>query len=150
MIPELLDSLSTLKVLPTGQFKNGYSFVLSAGERRAYTANCVIRNKNWRRKDKNGLLKINNQDAEKLALKNDSEVIVETESGSAIVSVEITDKIQSGHISLPNGLGMDNKDEDGAVSRLGVALNELTDSKHRDPFAGTPQHKFIPAKITRL
>ena len=41
---------------------------------------------------------------------------------------------------------MDNKDENGAISRLGVALNELTDSKHRDPFAGTPQHKFIPAK----
>ena len=71
LIPELLDSLSTLKMLPTGHFKNGYNFVLSAGERRAYTANCVIRNKNWRRKDKNGLLKINNQDAEKLALKND-------------------------------------------------------------------------------
>ena len=65
--------------------------------------------------------------------------------------LEITDKIQSGHISLfPNGLGMDNKDENGAISRLGVALNELTNSKHRDPFAGTPQHKFIPAKITPL
>ena len=150
LIPELLDSLSTLKVLPAGRFKAGYNFVLSAGERRAYTANCVIRNKNWRRKDKNGLLKINNQDAEKLALKNDSKVIIETESGSAIISVEITDKIQSGHVSLPNGLGMDNKDEDGAISRLGVALNELTNSKHRDFLAGTPQHKFIPAKITPL
>ena len=150
LIPELLDSLSTLKVLPTGHFKNGYNFVLSAGERRAYTANCVIRNKNWRRKDKNGLLKINNKDAEKLALENDSKVMIETESGSAIISIEITDKIQSGHVSLPNGLGMDNKDEDGAGSRLGVALNELTNSKHRDPFAGTPQHKFIPAKITPL
>ena len=91
-----------------------------------------------------------NEEYQKLALKNDSKVIIETESGSAIISVEITDKIQSGHVSLPNGLGMDNKDEDGAISRLGVALNELTNSKHRDFLAGTPQHKFIPAKITPL
>ena len=148
LIPELLDSLSSLKTLPADDSKNEYNFILSAGERRAYTANCVIRNKNWRKKDKDGLLKINDQDAEKLALKKGSKVMLKTESGSAIISVEITNKIQSGHVSLPNGLGMDNKDEDGEISRLGVALNELTSSKHRDFFAGTPQHKFIPVKVT--
>ena len=39
---------------------------------------------------------------------------------------------------------MDNKDEDGAVSRLGVALNELTNSKHQDPCGTTTE--IYPAK----
>ena len=150
LIPELLESLSKLKIGPDQNFPEGYNFILSAGERRAYTANCVIRNKNWRKKDKYGLLKMNDEDAKKLELENGSKVIIKTESGEAIIPIEITDKIQSGHVSLPNGLGMDNKDENGLTSRLGIALNELTNSKHRDFFAGTPQHKFIPTKITPI
>ena len=53
-----------------------------------------------------------------------------------------------GHISLPNGQGMDTRDEAGEVERKGTATNELTGSGHRDFFAGTPWHKYIPANIT--
>ena len=99
LIPELLESLSKLKIGPDQNFPKGYNFILSA-ERRAYTANCVIRNKNWRKKDKYGLLKMNDEDAKKLELENGSKVIIKTESGEAIIPIEITDKIQSGHVSL--------------------------------------------------
>jgi anaerobic selenocysteine-containing dehydrogenase len=36
----------------------------------------------------------------------------------------------------------------GAV--VGVAPNELTSSDHRDPIAGTPYHKHVPARLEPL
>jgi len=42
-----------------------------------------------------------------LVLKNDSKVVIEMESGSVLIFIEITDKIQSKHILLPNGLSVD-------------------------------------------
>ena len=57
-------------------------------------------------------------------------------------------RMMDGHISLPNGQGMDTKDEDGQIERQGTATNELTGSGHRDFFAGTPWHKHIPANVT--
>ena len=37
--------------------------------------------------------------------------------------------------------------EDGGTERVGVALNALTDLTWRDPIAGTPWHKHVPARI---
>ena len=55
-----------------------------------------------------------------------------------------------GHVSLPNGQGIDYRRADGTVERRGVAVNELTNVRDRDPFAGTPWHKHVPVKIERL
>jgi hypothetical protein len=52
--------------------------------------------------------------------------------------------MRAGHISLPNGLGMAHTPGDELV---GVAPNELTSSDHRDPIAGTPYHKHVPARL---
>ena len=54
--------------------------------------------------------------------------------------------MQPGHISLPNGLGLDYPGEDGVVA-AGVAPNELTASEDRDWLAGTPWHKHVPARL---
>ena len=32
----------------------------------------------------------------------------------------------------------------------GIAPNELTSSNWRDPFAGTPWHKHVPARVEAL
>ena len=55
--------------------------------------------------------------------------------------------MQRGHVSLPNGLGVDYPDGD---RRAGVAPNELTASGDRDPFVGTPWHKNVAARVERL
>jgi len=60
--------------------------------------------------------------------------------------VEVYEGMQPGHISLPNGLGLD-QDEAGGLHRTGVAPNELTDNRLRDPIAGTPWHKSVPARL---
>lgn len=54
--------------------------------------------------------------------------------------------MRAGHISLPNGLGV-TEHPDAVV--VGVSPNELTTSDHRDPVAGTPYHKYVPARLAR-
>ena len=58
--------------------------------------------------------------------------------------------MQPGHISLPNGQGLDYTGRDGRMQRRGVPPNELTDSFQRDFLAGTPWHKFVPARLSRV
>ena len=64
--------------------------------------------------------------------------------------IEVTDELQPGHVSLPNGHGLDYTRADGTLDRRGVPLNELTNTTDRDPFAGTPWHKYVPVHLERL
>ncbi len=145
VIPELLDELATLSHEPpiaTDEFP----FVLSAGERRSFTANTIIRDGGWRKRDPEGALRVSPADAERLGLVTGGTVKVVTSRGEAQVSVEVYEGMQAGHVSLPNGLGLD-EEHDGGVRRVGVAPNELTDASLRDPIAGTPWHKSVPARL---
>ena len=58
--------------------------------------------------------------------------------------------MQVGHVSLPNGTGLDYTDADGQEIRRELAPNEFTDASRRDFLAGTPWHKHIPARIELL
>ena len=124
-----------------------FPFLLSAGERRSFTANTIIRNPEWRRKDPEGALYINPDDAARLNLGEGSTARISTRAGCADVRVELNDRMQRGHVSLPNGLGLDYPDSAGAVAVTGVAPNELTWSELRDEYVGTPWHKSVPARI---
>jgi anaerobic selenocysteine-containing dehydrogenase len=120
---------------------------LSAGERRAYTANTILRDPKWRKKDRDGALRICPEDAERLSLTDGDLAKLSTASGKAEVVVEISERMQPGHISLPNGQGLDSNVATDELLRVGTAPNELTASSHRDFFAGTPWHKMVPARI---
>jgi anaerobic selenocysteine-containing dehydrogenase len=76
-------------------------------------------------------------------------LLLSTRRGSAVVVAEVTPIMQPGHISLPNGQGLDYRSADGTVVRSGVATNELTDVAQRDFLAGTPWHKHVPARLER-
>jgi anaerobic selenocysteine-containing dehydrogenase len=64
--------------------------------------------------------------------------------------VEVSDRMQPGHISLPNGLGLDYPDQNDECVATGVSPNELTRSEDRDWLAGTPWHKNTPARVDAL
>jgi formate dehydrogenase len=66
------------------------------------------------------------------------------------VTVEVSDAMQPGHVSLPNGMGLDEPDGDGGAVRTGTAPNELTAGEDRDWLAGTPWHKHVPARVEAL
>ena len=73
-----------------------------------------------------------------------------TRRGSVEVLVEVSEMMQPGHISLPNGLGVDVAGPEGSSVRTGVAPNELTSLEDRDWLAGTPWHKHVPARIEAI
>ncbi len=147
-IPELLPELAGLGV-GGPPVDAEYPFVLSAGERRSDTSNTSIRDPGWHRKGPFGTLRISPQDAARLGCAGGDWVRITTRRGSAQAPVEITSELQPGHVSLPNGHGIDYRQADGAVVHRGVALNELTGLADRDPIAGTPWHKHVAARIER-
>ena len=150
-IPMLLDELRGLADTAPVWSTPDYPFVLSAGERRSFSANTIYRDPAWRRRDRQGALRINPADAQRLGLKDGGRARVSTARGHADAVVELTDMMQPGHISLPNGLGLDYPGENGAPPVVtGVPPNELTSGARRDPFVGTPWHKNHPARVEAL
>jgi len=141
-IPELLAEMAAMEA---PQPDPDWPFTLSAGERRAFTANTIIRDPAWRRRDAEGALRVSPQDAARLGLEDGGRARLSTHRGSAEVVVAVTDTMRAGHISLPNGLGLAYGD-----SVAGVPPNELTSTEHRDPIAGTPWHKCVPARLEGL
>ncbi len=126
-----------------------YPFVLAAGERRSSTANTIYRDPSWRKLDKQGALRVSPADAERLGLGEGDRARVSTKRGEGVAMVEITDTMRDGHVSLPNGFGLDQWPS-GSSDSVGVAPNELTSKDDRDWFAGTPFHKHVRAKIERV
>ena len=148
-LPDLLESLAALDDTPAAT-DDAFPFVLSAGERRSFTANTIIRDPRWRKKDGGGALRINPEDAAALGVTDGDSIRVRTRSGKAVVAIEVSDTMQRGHVSLPNGLGTVYPSEDDGTEQPGVAPNELTATEDRDPFVGTPWHKAVAAALEPL
>ncbi|AKN15509.1 molybdopterin oxidoreductase Fe4S4 subunit [Mycobacterium haemophilum DSM 44634] len=149
-IPEMLNELKTLTTAPPQLTTSEFPVVLSVGERRAYTANDIFRDPSWRKRDVDGALRVSVEDAHALGLTGGGRARITTAAGSAEATVEITETMLPGHAALPNGFGLDYTDDNGNVLIPGVAPNTLTSTEWRDPYAGTPWHKHVPARIEAL
>jgi anaerobic selenocysteine-containing dehydrogenase len=146
-MPDLLDDIRALQGAQPGLTTKEFPIVLSAGERRAFTANDILRDPSWRKRDPDGALRVSVADAADLGLVDGGRARVTTAAGSAEARVEISDTMQRGHASLPNGFGVDFLGADGERHTPGVAPNDLTSTDWRDAYAGTPWHKHVPARI---
>jgi anaerobic selenocysteine-containing dehydrogenase len=147
-MPEMLAALAALTDDDAAS-DPAFPLVLAAGERRSFTANTIIRDPAWRKKDAGGALRLHPDDARALGLVDGGRARLVTRQGAIEVALEVSDSMRPGSIALPNGLGLGYPTADGA--RLtGVALNELTATADRDPFVGTPWHKHVPARLERL
>ena len=146
-IPELLGELAGLRNETLPAADDEFPFVLTAGSRRAFSANTIFRDPDWRKSDRDGALHMSPSDAEALGVADGMRVVVATKRGRAEAVVEVTDAMQPGHIILPNGYGVSYPDEDGRPVVTGVAPNELTASEDRDWLAGTPWHKHVRARV---
>lgn len=149
-IPVLVDKLRALADEPAGYTTAAYPFVLAAGERRSNTANTIFRDPDWRKSDRDGALAISPGDAHRFGLADGDRIRVVTPGGSAEPIVVVDDSLRDGHISLPNGFGLDYPDEHGEHRRTGVSPNELTTLEWKDDIAGTPWHKHVPARLEPL
>jgi anaerobic selenocysteine-containing dehydrogenase len=143
----LIEELAALATEPPPGGDPDYPLVLTAGERRSFTANTIIRDPAWRKRDPNGALRVSETDATALQLNDGDAAMLTTRRGSATVLIEISPMMRPGHVALPNGLGLTHTPDGDAV---GISPNELTSSDHRDPIAGTPYHKHVPARLERI
>ncbi|CKV75036.1 Possible oxidoreductase [Mycobacterium tuberculosis] len=146
-IPEMLAEIRSLTQTPSRLTTPQLPIVLSVGERRAYTANDIFRDPSWRKRDANGALRVSVEDAQALGLADGCLARITTAAGSAEATVEVTETMLAGHAALPNGFGLDYTGDDGRTVVAGVAPNALTSTRWRDPYAGTPWHKHVPAAI---
>ena len=118
---------------------------MSAGERRAFTANTIIRDPEWRKKDNHGALHIHPEDAARLNLGADPG---NPKNGGwrSHGRGKLSDRMMRGHVAIPNGLGLYYPDENGNPVLTGVAPNELTSLSLRDKFA-IALNKSVPVRI---
>jgi anaerobic selenocysteine-containing dehydrogenase len=150
-LPDLAAALGELLQGVAEKRAPDFPFVLSAGERRSFTANTIIRDPTWRKKDPGGALRMSPADAVALGVGAGDSVRLTTRRGSVVTQVEVSDSMQRGHVSLPNGMGLSYPVNDaGPDIATGVAPNDLTSTEDRDPFVGTPWHKHVPARIERI
>ncbi len=147
LIPEMHEQLELLSSAPVKYTSEEYPFVLSAGERRGFSANTIVRDPSWRKKDKEGALRIHPDDASHLGIVDGSRVRITTEGGEAVAVAEVNDSVQPGYVSLPNGYGLSYSPAGGNSEVVGVAPNQLTSTHWRDAIAGTPWHKHVPARL---
>lgn len=149
-IDTLLDQVRDLPTARTEWTTPEFPLVLAAGERRSFTANTIFRNPDWRRRDRDGRLRISAEDATALRLTDGGPARLVTANGSATVIIEVSDMMRAGNIALPNGLGLDYPTGDGTTTSAGVSPNELTCLELKDEFAGTPWHKHVPARLEAI
>lgn len=146
-LPEMLADLAALSSAPTDHRSDEFPYILSAGERRSFTANTIIRDPAWRKRDPEGALRLSPIDAASLGVAAGDRVRITTPGGSAVAVAEVNETMLAGHVSLPNGLGLDYSPAGGNPEATGVAPNELTTNDWRDAYAGTPWHKHVPARL---
>ncbi len=146
-VPDLFEELDALATEQRAPSDPDFPLLLSAGERRSFTANTIVRNPGWRKKDAEGALRVSPEDAKSLGLEAGGQARLVTRRGSAEVRVEISERMRPGHVSIPNGTGLAHPDADEIG---GIAPNELTSIADRDPIAGTPWHKSTAARVEAL
>jgi len=97
-------------------------------------------------------LMMNPNDAGRLGLVDAAQVRVDGPGGSVVASLEVTDEIMPGVVSLPHGWGHDRRGMRLSVAsrHAGVSHNDLTDERRIDPVCGNAAFSGTPVTVTAL
>lgn len=149
-IPEMLQWLEDLPAKAKQQDHQDaeYPFNLLAGERRSYNANGIMRDPAWRKKDAEGVLKINPEDANQYNIENGDWIKCTSEVGAIKIKTQTTEEVPPGMLSMPHGYGFDYPNYEQEA--IGSLANELTSLTACDPLAKTPYHKNVRVRIERV
>jgi anaerobic selenocysteine-containing dehydrogenase len=144
-VPEMkdwLDEITPEKEKIELDLKAEYPFILLAGRHIPTNANTLMRNPEWNSGIRACTCAMNPADAEKYSFTDGQMVRVSTEAGSVDVELEVTTDTRKGSVIIPHGFGLE---YNGSV--YGVNVNRLAKNTHRDRFAGTPLHRFVPCRV---
>ena len=104
-----------------------------------------MRNPAWTKGRRTCTLAMNPEDASLLELSNGETVRVTTEAGTELVELEITLEVRKSQVLVPHGFGLNYQ---GGVH--GINVNRLTKNTHRDRFAATPLHRYVPCRVDKI
>ena len=121
-----------------------WPLILMSGRHMDTNANTLMRDPAWNEGRRACSLAMNPADAVKLGLADGQPVKVITEAGEEIAELEITDQARQGQVIIPHGFGLN------FMGRVyGPNANRLTKNTHRDRFAGTPLHRYVPCRVEK-
>jgi anaerobic selenocysteine-containing dehydrogenase len=152
-VPELLQLFRELEIPEDTDFRTraDYPFVLQTGERSDYNANTIQRDPTWRTKERESYLRMHEEVAERLRVRDGEIVRLVTEHSEVLVAARVTDDIYPGNLSMPHGYGLLWEDEEtGELVPHGVNVQTLVSAQHRDRLSGVPYHKYIPARVEKV
>ncbi|PKG77488.1 dehydrogenase [Shewanella sp. Actino-trap-3] len=94
-------------------------------------------------------LEVHSQDAQALGIKQGQLVNVSSAVGEIVIEVAITDDIQQGVVSMPQGWGHNQKGTNMSVAATqpGVSINDLTDANRVDMLTGNAAFNGTPVAI---
>ena len=145
-IPALLQALGALDVASL-QPPADFPLVLSAGQRRMFNANQILRAPAFRQRDLDGALTLHPQDLAAVGAGDGDWLALVSARGRLVVRAKADDTMRPGHLALPHGYGQAHPGPDGQRLVCGPAVNALTSSAWCDPVAGTPFHKHVPVRL---
>lgn len=152
LLPSLyLDDLPRLHaVMAKPARDNAYPFDL-IGRRLVKSHNTWTQNSARLVKGKNPCtLEVHPDDAKSLGITTGQLLSVSSISGAVLISAVITDDIQRGVVSMPQGWGHNQKDTNMSVAATqpGVSINDLTDANRVDTLTGNAALNGTPVAIT--
>ncbi|MFP4040259.1 MAG: molybdopterin-dependent oxidoreductase [Desulfosudaceae bacterium] len=122
-----------------------WPLILMSGRHMDTNANTLMRDPAWNEGRRACTLAMNPADAEALGLADGQQVRVITEAGEETAELEITGQARQGQVIIPHGFGLD------FMGRVyGPNANRLTKNTHRDRFAGTPLHRYVPCRVEKV
>ncbi|GGB68358.1 molybdopterin-dependent oxidoreductase [Shewanella inventionis] len=94
-------------------------------------------------------LEMHPQDAQKLGAHTGQQVIVSSAVGEIKIDIVITDDVQPGVVTMPQGWGHNQPDTKMSVAATqpGVSINDLTDAKRVDMLTGNAAFNGTPVAI---
>jgi len=144
-IPELADWLRQIQ--PEAEERDlirdpDYPLVLVAGRHYDFNANTVMRDPAWNDHRPRCTLLMHPADAARLGVEHGQIVKVVTEAGEEQAPLEVTANARPGQVILPHGFGLVHQGV-----KHGANVNRLTRNTHRDRFAATPYHRYVPCRV---
>ena len=122
-----------------------FPMTLSAGRHTPHNANTLMRRPDWNSGKRACTLAMNPEDADLLEMTDGDIVKLTTETASVEIELEITDATRKSQVLIPHGFGLKYKGVE-----YGVNVNRLTKSTHRDRFAATPYHRYVPCRVEKI
>ncbi len=122
-----------------------FPMTLSAGRHTPNNANTLMRKPDWIVARRACTLAMHPENADDLKVTDGEMVKITTETASVEIELEITEATRKDMVLIPHGFGLKYNGVE-----YGINVNRMTSSFHRDRFAATPFHRYVPCRVEKI